>query len=189
MERFNGPLYHFLRSLWDVDEPNPYGTVEFIEKGEGPEIALCLNCLAPECGHQWICAECGWPSSFYGSQMPFIDVYCMGALFRSGVDGSVELTKFRIIGLIVYSIANYHIFAPLYWYWVFQARKGNPIKDVDLKNGNRFYLNRKAHEYSKYNLDELFEAYREIDREEHAERYQSLLQEFERRSVDPCGRE
>lgn len=129
VRRFKGPLYHVLRRLWNVDAPNPYGTVELVESTDEPEVPLCLNCLTPEEGHQWICPDCGWPTSFNGSQMPYIQLFCLGALFRSGVDGSVELTRFRTIGLIVLSILYYHIFSPLYWYRLSQAKNGNYIQD------------------------------------------------------------
>ncbi|MGJ8653358.1 MAG: hypothetical protein ACSHX8_08795 [Opitutaceae bacterium] len=134
MKRFNGPLYHLLRRLWNVDAPNPYGTVEFVEPADEPEVPLCLNCLVPEEGHQWICSNCGWPTSFHGSQMSYIDVFCMGALLRSGVDGSVKLTRFRMIGLIIYSIMQYSIFSPLYWYRLSQAKKGNYIQNSTVED-------------------------------------------------------
>jgi hypothetical protein len=118
MKRYNGPLYWLVRKLWDFEVPSEYPEYE-----ECPEDAqpLCLNCLEPEDGHQWFCKQCGWPTSFYGSQMPFIKVHCLGAYFRSGVDGSVPLTPFRITGLVVTSLVHYHIFAPLYWYRLYQV--------------------------------------------------------------------
>ena len=128
VKKYNGPLYRWLRRFWDVDAPNPYGTVDTTQQApDEVEIPLCLNCLAREETHQWICPNCGWPISFNGSQMPYIDVFCMGALFRSGVDCSVELTRFRTIGLIVYSLVHYNIFAPLYWFRMSQAKKGKSI--------------------------------------------------------------
>jgi hypothetical protein len=125
MKRLNGPLYRLLSKLWDFEAPEGYP-----EHTDCPEDALpvCLNCLEPESEHQWICKQCGWPSSFYGTQMPYIKIFCLGAFFRSGVDGSVPLTKFRIIGLIFAALVHYNVFAPFYLYRLYQASRGNYIQ-------------------------------------------------------------
>lgn len=182
MKRFNGPLYHWLRKLWDFELPSWYP-----EHDACPEdaVPLCLNCLKAEDGHQWFCGDCGWPTSFNGTQMPFIKVHCLGAYFRSGVDGSVPLTPFRITGLVCTSLIQYHVFAPLYWYRLHQAGHGKYIQTIGLSKEPRWYLTRDAHEFSKYSVLELQEAYREMDAVADHELYQRLMDEFAKRGIDP----
>ena len=116
-----------MSKLWDFDPPEWYPVHEDCPEDAQP---LCLNCLEAEEGHQWICKECGWPTSFNGTQMPYIKIFCLGAFFRSGVDGSVPLTWPRITGYVFLAIMHYHIFAPLYWYRLYRASRGHYIQDT-----------------------------------------------------------
>jgi|TARA_B110000208_G_C11597093_1_gene368559 hypothetical protein len=187
LKRFNGPLYTLIRKLWDFEDVSPYTLIEPEKKEDEIEVPLCLNCLEPLRDHGWFCSKCGWPSSFYASQMPYIKIFCLGAFFRSGVDGSVNLTKFRITGLLIAALFQYHIFAPFYFYRLYRASKGDYIQDSGLKEGKRFYLAREAYEYPKYSLQELYDEYGSIDRLSTPDRFKSLIDEFKKRKEDPDG--
>lgn len=68
--------------------------------------------------------------------MAYINIFSLGAFFRSGVDGSVPLTKFRIAGLVLTALIHYHIFAPLYFYRLYRAKKGHAIHELSPRPNN-----------------------------------------------------
>ena len=185
MDKFNGPLAVWLKKLLSHGVEDPW-VAELSEK-ETKEIfdegnALCVNCVHPDSNPRWFCDYCGCPTGHYSPYMPFVYLYWIGWLFRSGVDGSVKLTKFRVLGFMVTSLMEYGFFVPLYWYRLAAASRGRYIQDkkVQTKREDQHSI-RGPYEYEKFTWKELMEVYDSIDRELHSERFEKLTNEIEKR--------
>ncbi len=121
MKRYNGPLMKLI-SGFDIKDPWPE---EVYDELNGPDaVELCIDCLEPQKKGNWLCHNCGWPTGTYNNVMDYMYIFSIGALLRSGVDGSVKLTKLRIFGLALFSLLEYTVFAPFYWYRLYNATKG-----------------------------------------------------------------
>jgi hypothetical protein len=59
--------------------------------------------------------------------MPYVTLFLDGELFRRGVMGPPEKRKVVLIFFVVYSVASYAFFAPLYWFWMIRRAQGKPI--------------------------------------------------------------
>ena len=122
---------------FDVSDPWSKEVGDSLNSPDAAE--LCLECLEPQERGHWICHNCGWPTGPYNNVMDYMYVFSIGALYRSGVDGSVELNKFRVFGLVLFSFASYGPFAPIYWYRLLNATKGKfiPGRDCRISTGKK----------------------------------------------------
>lgn len=91
------------------------------------ETPLCLNCAAPQGGHRWFCPKCGFPGGEYVVLMPYLQIFTVGEVLRRGVTGPPEKGFAIKAGLVVYSLTQYAVFAPLYWFWMARKARGKPI--------------------------------------------------------------
>jgi hypothetical protein len=124
--RFNGPLADLLhRLLQPAPDPWPADVAERVR--EKSAVPLCLNCLFPQGPHTWFCPSCAFPTGDYVVLMPYLQNYAVGEVLRRGVSGPPERRRSVQLFLVVYSICEYAIFAPLYWYWMLRRARGKPI--------------------------------------------------------------
>ena len=67
--------------------------------------------------------------------MPFVCVFSQGEILRNGVTDKLRANPLTIIGYLIYSLANYFIFAPIYWFFFFKnlKRLKQLPKDDDVK--------------------------------------------------------
>lgn len=66
--------------------------------------------------------------------MPYLQIFTIGEMARRGVSGKREKGFFRTLFLVLFSIAQYSIFAPLYWYWMLMQACGYPLCDDTVKS-------------------------------------------------------
>lgn len=59
--------------------------------------------------------------------MPNLQVFVLGETMRRGVMGRPESRIGVQLFLIVFSLVEYTVFAPVYWYWMFRRWRGKPI--------------------------------------------------------------
>lgn len=180
MELYRGPLAQWLKKVLSSDVEDPWVAVlgqEETERIFEQGSVLCTNCVHPESNPQWICERCGCPSGHYTPYMPFLKIYWVGWLFRSGVDGSVPTTKFRVLGLFLASVVQYGFFAPLYWYRLARASAGHFLLGKE-----EIERLREPAQYEWYTSETLMEVYRTIDRDLYPDRFRMLETEIERRA-------
>ncbi len=124
---YNGPLARLVRSLFTARRPDPW-PAELDAAVQSPlAVPLCLNCLCPQERHSWFCPICGYPTGDFVALMPYLNNFVVGEVLRRGVMGSPEKRKNVMFFLIVFSVANYVVFAPIYWYWMARRAYGKPI--------------------------------------------------------------
>ena len=124
---FNGPLAQYLRSALPPASPDPWPPELDQAVRQADATPLCVSCLRPQDGHFWFCPNCGFPSGNYAAAMPYVSLFLDGELFRRGVSGPPEPGLGRTFFLVIYSASTYHVFAPLYWFWMVRKAVGRPI--------------------------------------------------------------
>jgi hypothetical protein len=104
-------------------KPNPWG--EEIEASLQAEDAtpICHRCLTPHSNEAWFCRLCGSAVGTYNNLMPYVCVFSQGEVLRNGVTDKLRASPLTIIGYLLYSLGNYFIFAPVYWFFLFKNLK------------------------------------------------------------------
>src|SRR5215203_3437622 len=112
---FNGPQAQVLRDKFRA-HPDPWPPeVDAAIKDPCAE-ALCISCLYPQELHQWFCPHCGYPTGDFVPVMPYLQIFPVAEVLRRGVIGPPERRVGVQLFLIVLSITQYAVFAPLYWF-------------------------------------------------------------------------
>lgn len=125
---FNGPLAHWIRREYArVHRPNPWSPEIEAAVRERTAVPLCHNCLHPQEGHRWLCSHCGFPCGEYVVLMPYLSNFVIGEVLRQGVMGSPERRPGVQLFLVLFSLLQYTIFAPFYWFWMVRRALGKPI--------------------------------------------------------------
>ncbi|HRJ47734.1 MAG TPA: hypothetical protein PKY38_10275 [Opitutaceae bacterium] len=65
--------------------------------------------------------------------MPYLQVFVAAEVLRKGVIGAPERKVGVNAFLAIYSIAQYSIFAPFYWFWMIRRASGKPICEEQRK--------------------------------------------------------
>src|SRR5262245_47559850 len=96
--------------------PDPWGpeVEQTLHDSELP--ALCHRCLTPQDDHSWFCSTCGASVGPYNNYMPFVYVFSQGEVLRAGVTDHIRRSPLTVAGYLLYSVASYAVFAPLYWF-------------------------------------------------------------------------
>lgn len=115
--------------------PEPWGAE--IEKllSEPDAVEVCPHCLTEQSSTAWFCDKCGRAVGPYNNLMPYVMVFSQGEVFRNGVDGRVRSSPLTIIGYLIYSLASYAVFAPLYWIFFFkqlQRCKAEELREAEI---------------------------------------------------------
>jgi|SRR5690242_7571439 len=110
--------YFFWRLIVWVREaptkPDPWDAevAQQLMDPDTPEI--CPHCSTPQEPGAWFCEFCGRAVGPYNNLMPFVNCFSEGEVFRNGVEGRFHNRPLILVGLILFSISAYVIFAPVY---------------------------------------------------------------------------
>jgi hypothetical protein len=77
---------------------------------------LCAHCLSSYGKLQHFCSECGAPVGDYNNLMPYVNLFSIGHVLRIGTSGTFKRSPFLIACFFAFSIVEYTLFAPVYWY-------------------------------------------------------------------------
>jgi hypothetical protein len=83
------------------------------------------RCLIPQEDNAWFCPECGSAVGPYNNYMPFVVVFSKGEVLRAGVNDKFRPSFFIVCGFVVYALTQYAVFAPIYWYFMYQNFRRN----------------------------------------------------------------
>jgi ribosomal protein L40E len=100
--------------------PDPWDA-EVEQKISEPEaVEVCHRCFTGQPPDAWFCAHCGSAVGPYNNLMPYVHVFSQGEVFRNGLNDRLRANPLTIFGYLFYSLASYHVFAPVYWILFFQ---------------------------------------------------------------------
>ena len=120
-------LFRKIRAMAAEAPPDPWPQEVDVAVKAREAIPVCTNCLFPQEGHRWFCPHCGYPAGEYVTTMPYLQIFAVGEVFRRGVLGPPEKGFARKAFLVIYSVCEYAIFAPVYWFWMVRKSRGKPI--------------------------------------------------------------
>lgn len=86
---------------------------------------LCHRCLTPHPEGFHYCPKCGASVGMYNNLDPYDMILSTGELLRIGTTEKVPMSSFRLCGFLLASLAQYHVFAPVYWFVLFRNARRN----------------------------------------------------------------
>jgi hypothetical protein len=95
--------------------PDPWDETIAAEIEKDDATPLCHHCLCPHSEATDFCAECGTPVGQYTNWLPFPQLFSIGHMLRAGTSGDFKRTPFTILGFLLFSLAEYMLFVPIYW--------------------------------------------------------------------------
>jgi len=124
----------WFRSLCHAaDKPDPWSK----ETDEGirdpAALPVCHHCFAPQEPAAWFCPECGAATGPYNNVMPYLNVFSVGEVVRSGVKPGTRFNLLRTAGYILVGFLEYHVFSPLYFFRLYRnhrSRKESAERDA-----------------------------------------------------------
>lgn len=116
------------RSLWHVivdrlrvwrrglDKDTPWSPELDQQVREDDAVPVCHRCFTPleHTGQQWFCPECGAASGPYNNLMPFVYLFSIGEVLRSGTAREARYSPLRLAGYMAMCLMQYTLFFPVY---------------------------------------------------------------------------
>ena len=88
---------------------------------ESPEATpVCHHCFTPQEHDRWFCPVCGSATGPYNNVMPYINIFSAGEVARNGVYNRIEHSGFSLFSYLAFSVFEYTVFAPVYWWRFYQ---------------------------------------------------------------------
>jgi len=105
-----------LRRWWtSLDTPNPWPRDLDAAVRVRDAIPVCHHCTTPCELPVWFCPACGAAVGPYNNVMPYVYIFSIGEALRSGVGPEAHFTPFRTVAYVFLGLAEYQVFAPLYF--------------------------------------------------------------------------
>jgi len=123
-----------IREIASKIPPDPWPQEVDLAVRAKDAVPVCINCLYPQQGQRWFCPHCGCTTGEYVTMMHYLWVFPQGEVFRRGVIGPPEKNFALTLGYVLYSVTQYSIFAPIYWFWMVRKACGKPICQAQRKD-------------------------------------------------------
>jgi len=101
-------------------EPDPWDEQIAADLAEGNCTPVCHRCLTPHDPLVNFCPQCGAAVGEYTNLLPFPRLFSLGHTLRIGTSGGFKRSPLIVGGFILLAIAEYAIFAPVYWFMLFR---------------------------------------------------------------------
>lgn len=106
--------------------PDPWDETVAAEVANDDAVPLCHHCLSPHKSSTDFCPSCGTPVGQYTNWLPFPQLFSIGHVLRTGTSGDFKRTPLTIIGFMLFSLAEYTLFVPIYWIIFLRKIFGRP---------------------------------------------------------------
>ena len=100
--------------------PDPWDAETTAKLEDANTRVLCHRCLVPNEPLADFCENCGAPVGKYTNYLPFPQVFSIGHALRVGTEGEYKRSPMAVLGYLLLALAEYTVFAPVYWYWLFR---------------------------------------------------------------------
>jgi len=134
-----------LRTWWpEFYAPDPWPGDIDREVRSPDAVTLCHRCFLrlEYAGNRWFCSGCGAAIGPYNNIMPFIRIFSIGEVLRSGVDPRVPVTTFTACGYALAMYGQFFFFFPFYLgrlCWSILQRKRTAATDGEQEEQPRNY--------------------------------------------------
>jgi hypothetical protein len=96
-------------------QPDPWDASVAIELETTQPAPLCHRCLLPHDPASDFCPSCGTAVGTYTNWLPYPYLFSIGHALRVGTAGEFKRTRLAVFGYLLFSLAEYALFAPVYW--------------------------------------------------------------------------
>ena len=96
--------------------PDPWDAQVTAELSETTSAPLCHRCLMPNDPLSNFCSDCGAPVGMFTNWLPYPYLLSIGHTLRIGTSGSFKRSPLTIAGFFLFTLAEYSILAPVYWF-------------------------------------------------------------------------
>ncbi len=110
----------FLAIKWAPTTPDLWSTDEDEAVQQPEAVPLCPHCLSLQEEEREFCAACGSATGLYNNLNPYLYIFSLGEVLRLGTYGRIKKNPVTVAGYLLLSVAEYNVFAPLYWYFFFR---------------------------------------------------------------------
>jgi hypothetical protein len=100
--------------------PDPWAKEDDDAVKQTDAVPLCPRCLSPQEEDCRFCAACGSATGLYNNWSPYLYIFSMGEVLRLGTGGSIQTNLVTVLGYLLLSVAQYTVFAPVYWFLFFR---------------------------------------------------------------------
>jgi hypothetical protein len=100
--------------------PDPWDAETERQVQEPEAVELCHRCFTPQSNNAWFCPHCGAAVGPYNNAMPYVSLFSEGEVLRNGITHRFRSKPLVIVGYVLFSLSNYLIFAPIYWFFLFK---------------------------------------------------------------------
>jgi hypothetical protein len=94
---------------------DPWDETVAAEVEKDKAIPLCHHCLTPHNTFVDFCPSCGTPVGQYTNWLPFPQLFSIGHVLRTGTSGDYKRSPLTIVGFMLFALAQYTLFVPIYW--------------------------------------------------------------------------
>lgn len=118
--------------------PDPWSQEIEASVHQPDAVPVCHRCLTPQerrLAH-WFCPVCGAAVGPYNNFLPYVYIFSQGEVLRQGTSGMVRSSFIIVVCYFLYSMSQYAIFAPVYWYYFIINLKRNTERAVNDSNAS-----------------------------------------------------
>lgn len=112
-----------VRAWWNKPLIYPWPEELNEEVASAESLRVCHHCFAEQDHLGWFCQECGTATGPYNNTMPFVYIFSIGEVVRAGVRPEVKRSRLVGLGYLLFSLAEYFLFFPFYWYRYLTRKK------------------------------------------------------------------
>jgi hypothetical protein len=95
--------------------PDPWDKSIAVEIGKEDATPLCHRCLTAHDSSTDFCPACGAAVGRYTNWLPYPQLFSIGHALRIGSSGEFRRSPLIVFGFFLFSLAEYSLFAPVYW--------------------------------------------------------------------------
>lgn len=116
-------LWKMLRRWFQTPlSPDPWDDHINAELAKDEAVPLCHHCLTPHSEGEDFCPACGAAVGQYTNWLPFPQLFSIGHVLRIGTFGNFKRSPLTVFGFWLLGLAEYMIFAPLYWFMLLKNK-------------------------------------------------------------------
>ncbi len=105
-----------IQAWWrSFERPDPWPPEVDAAARSADAVPVCHRCFTPCDLPVWFCPSCGAAVGPYNNVLPFVRVFSLGEVLRSGVSSSARYTPLTVAGYILVAIQEFWFLAPVYY--------------------------------------------------------------------------
>ena len=103
-------LLDTIRNWWRrPPPPDPWDAETEAAVNQEDAVPICHHCTEPQAPGTWFCPQCGTAVGAYNNSMPYLRIFSIGEVLRSGLAPHAQFTLLTIPGYILVALTQYGV--------------------------------------------------------------------------------